>query len=34
MKNGYEDLVEGMLIVIKARKEKITLFIDKFLNQQ
>ena len=34
IKSDYEDLVEGMLIVVKAGKEKVALFIDEFLHQQ
>lgn len=34
MKGDFENLVEGMLIVVKAGKEKVALFIDEFLHQQ
>jgi len=34
IKSDYEKLVEGMLIVVKAGKEKVALFIDEFLHQQ
>lgn len=34
IKSDYENLIEGMLIVVKAGKEKVALFIDEFLHQQ
>ena len=34
IKSDFENLVEGMLIVVKAGKEKVALFIDEFLHQQ
>lgn len=34
IKSDYENLVDGMLIVVKAGKEKVALFIDEFLHQQ
>jgi len=34
IKGEYENLVDGMLIVVKAGKEKVALFIDEFLHQQ
>ena len=33
IKSDYENLVEGMLIVVKAGNEKVALFIDEFLHQ-
>lgn len=34
IKSDFENLVDGMLIVVKAGKEKVALFIDEFLHQQ
>ena len=34
IKSDHENLTEGMLIVVKAGKEKVALFIDEFLHQQ
>lgn len=34
IKSDFESLTEGMLIVVKAGKEKVALFIDEFLHQQ
>jgi len=34
IKPEYEKLEDGMLIVVKAGKEKVALFIDEFLHQQ
>ena len=34
IKGDYEKLEEGMLIVVKAGKEKVALFLDEFLHQQ
>ena len=34
IKGDYKNLTEGMIIVVKAGKEKIAFFVDEFLHQQ
>jgi|GEM_PF-2668979 len=34
IKSDYEQLIDGMLIVVKSGKEKVALFLDEFLHQQ
>ncbi len=34
IKSDFDELIDGMLIVVKAGKEKVALFIDEFLHQQ
>ena len=34
IKSDYDNLTQGMLIVVKAGKEKVALFLDEFLHQQ